>query len=209
MSIFEPANSTRETSLCLFIVDDDAAIRESIQGIVQALDFRTECYSSAEEFLSRNANPRPGCMILDVRMEGISGLELQKQLHERGWPIQIIIVTGHGDIQMSVQAMKQGAVHFLEKPYKPDQLRTLVQTSMETAESEWTEYCQKAQTKQKIDRLSTREREVCDLLVEGRGTKEIALELGISPSTVEKHRLKIFEKLQVDSVPLLIRFVRG
>lgn len=198
-----------DEQLHLFVVDDDSAVSESIQGIVRPLGLPTECFQSAEEFLEKVQTARPGCLILDVRMQGMSGLELQAIIQERGWPMPVIIVTGHADIQMSVQAMQQGAVHFLEKPYKPDELRGIVQTAIQQAEELWATYVERSEVQAKLAKLSAREKEVCDRLVDGRGTKEIAFELGISPSTVEKHRLKVFEKLNVDSVPLLIRFVIG
>lgn len=189
----------------VFVVDDEQDVRDSLQELVETIGLPVECFASAEDFLEAVEPPRPGAVILDIRMPGMSGLELQRRLNSIARFLPVVIVTGHGSVQMSVQAMRQGAFDFLEKPYDTQQLLRVVRAAVDKARTQWQAWQVHEQLTSRIATLSSRERQVCDLLVKGGETRQIASALDISPSTVEKHRLKVFHKIGVNSVPLLIR----
>lgn len=195
---------TSESTLTVFIVDDEQDVRDSLAELVDTMGLPAECFSSAEHFLGAVEVPRPGVVVLDIRMPGMSGLELQRRLNKVAQFLVVVMVTGHGSVPLGVQAMRQGAFDFLEKPYNPAQLRKAVQEAVGHAEDRWNRWHSHLAVVKKIDLLSAREKQVCDLLVAGLQTRTIAAQLGISPSTVEKHRLKVFEKIQVESVPNLM-----
>ena len=164
-----------------------------------------ECYASAEHFLGGITAPRPGVVVLDIRMPGMSGMELQQRLATDARFLPVIMVTGHGDVETSVEAMRRGAFDFLQKPYDAQRLKNLINTTLGKADELWNCWKIHQLVKSRYDSLSVREREVCNMLIQGIETRSIATTLGISPSTVEKHRLRIFEKMTINSVPLLIR----
>ncbi len=199
----------RERELTVFIVDDDEFVRDSLADLVQSMGRRAECFGSAEHFLISVETPRPGVMVLDVRMPGMSGLELQRRLREVASFLPIIIVTGHGSVPVSVEAMRAGALDVFEKPYDPVLIQDSIRVGLAEGEKLWDKFETATEVKRRLLTLSARETEVCDLLVQGLHTKEVALQLSISPSTVEKHRLKVFDKLDVHSVARLIRLVAG
>ncbi|MFC1782137.1 response regulator transcription factor [Planctomycetota bacterium] len=190
-----------------FVVDDDESVRTGIEILLKSVGIKVETYASGVAFLESYDPFQPGCLIVDVRMPEISGLELQKKLNMLDYTIPVIIVTGYGNVPMSVQAMVEGAVVFLEKPLEEQALLESVQKafSMDAqARKEWTE---QAAIKERLGRLSQREREVLNLVVTGRGNKTIAYELGISEKTIDFHRANIKKKLDIDSVAELVRIV--
>ena len=193
-----------DLKLTIFIVDDDLAVTDSMKADLQQIGTPIEIYSGAERFLESWGGPRPGCVLLDVRMEGISGLELQKVLVKHHSYLPVIITSGHASIQMSVDAMKRGATDFLEKPYSPDVLREVVRDAIEQAAKKWIGWQERTQFESKRANLSPREREVYCLLLRGLENKQIAQLLGISPSTVEKHRLAVVKKMQADNLIQLL-----
>lgn len=185
----------------VFLVDDDAAVRDALRTLLMTEGFAVETYDSAEDFLARyRAADQPGCLVLDVRMPGLSGLELQKLLVERAINLPIIFLTGHGDIPMSVRALKAGAVDFLEKPADPSLLLARVREAIALDQRRRAAEANTAALRSRCARLTPREREVLVQVAAGKTSKEIARLLGISPRTVEVHRARIMEKLEAHSV---------
>ncbi|WP_092486224.1 response regulator transcription factor [Candidatus Ichthyocystis hellenicum] len=197
----------------VFVVDDDEAVRDSFSWTLEGAGYAVACYSSADSFLESYDSLKPGCLLLDVRMPGMSGLELQEVLLSRSrpedFPLPIIFVTGHGDVQMAVKTMKRGAVDFIEKPFKDTDLFGLIDRSIERAMASWEEMGFKAKSVRLLDQLTPREREVLDCVVAGRLNKQIADQLGISIKTVEAHRSHVMSKLGARSVAEAVRIVLG
>ncbi|KPK38954.1 MAG: hypothetical protein AMJ69_06970 [Gammaproteobacteria bacterium SG8_47] len=189
----------------IFIVDDDAAIRDSLQLLLKSAGLNVVCYESAELFLEAYDTELRGCLVLDVRMPGMSGLELQRALNERNSQLPVIIMTGHGDVPMAVDAMKAGATDFIEKPFSDEDLLTRLQSSIERQQRQLAEHANDIELLQRLSLLTPREREVMDLLAEGKLNKVVAAELDISPRTVEVHRARIMEKLRVKSLADIVR----
>ncbi len=189
---------TRETTV--FVVDDDRTFRESLRWLLESMNLKVQAYASAEEFLGAHDPERPGCLLLDIRMPHLSGLQLQEMLAARGASLPVIFVTGHGNVPMAVRAMKRGAVDFLEKPFNDETLLERVQEALaidirrrrEAAEREW--------IAERVARLTHREQQVLGAIVSGRANKQIAAELGISVKTVEIHRGHVMQKMRVSSV---------
>ncbi len=191
----------------VFVVDDDPAVRRSLRWLIESIGLRVRTYSSGSEFLDEYDPQLPGCLVLDVRMPGMSGLDLQERLHERGRCIPIIVMTAFGDVPMAVRAMKFGAVHFFEKPVKDQELLDHIQTAL-AEDLKWRERDQQDQSiRDRYQRLTKRESEVLGYVVDGDSSKEIGGKLGVSFKTVEAHRAKIMKKMAADSVPHLIRMV--
>lgn len=189
----------------VYIVDDDEAIRSALRLLMKSANLRVAVCASAEEFLKTYKSELPGCLVLDIRMPGMSGLELQKLLLERHIRVPVVIMSGHGDVTMVVQAMKSGAADFIEKPFKNDVLLELVKQcvarDVETRKAER----QHVEAAARIASLTPREREVMELLIQGKRNKIIASVLGISNRTVEAHRAKIMEKMQAHSLSEIVR----
>ena len=186
----------------VYVVDDDEAMRDSLRWLLESTGYRVSAYSSAEKFLSAYKPDVAACVVLDVRMPRLSGLELQQELNRRGENLPIIFITGHGDVPMAVNAVKSGAFHFLEKPFKDEQLLALIeQAATLLTRPAPTGRCAAA----KLATLTQREREVADLVVGGLKNKQIAEQLGISVKTVEAHRARAMEKMDVSSVAELVR----
>ena len=184
----------------VFIIDDDAAVRDSIQELVESVGLRAQSYASGQAFLDDFQPQRAGCLVLDVRMAGMSGLQLQQKLGELGAGIPIIIITGHGDVPMAVRALQAGAADFIQKPYR-DQL---LLDSINKALAADVASRRSAAGMDKLAMLSKREREVFDKLLEGGSSKHIARDLGVSPRTVEAHRRSLLHKLEFGSVKELM-----
>ena len=184
----------------VFVVDDDQTVRGSLQWLLESLKLNVRTYASAREFLSVYDPMWPGCLILDVRMPDISGLQLQDILVQRKVRIPVILITGHGDISMAVRAMKGGAVDFIEKPFNDQVLVERVQQCLAIDSRQRREDVEQMKIIERIERLTPREAEVLDGVVSGKHNKVIAAELCISPKTVEVHRARIMEKMAVSSV---------
>lgn len=191
----------------VYIVDDDKDLRTSLAWLLESVSIQAQCFASAEEFLAHYDASSPACLVLDVRMPETSGFQLQAMLNERGAALPIIFVSAHGDIPMSVQAMKNGALDFVEKPYNPQQMLERIQAALKAAVQVHAGAEQKRQLQQRLDLLTGREREVLGMVIDGKASKVIARELNISVKTVDVHRTKIKEKMGVSSIALLVREV--
>jgi FixJ family two-component response regulator len=189
----------------VFVIDDDAGIRASIQGLLRSAGLRSECFERAEQFLQIKPPDTPSCLILDVSLPGINGLDFQQQLRSAGLQIPIIFVTGHGDIPMSVKAMKSGAVEFLTKPLKRHALLDAIQQALANDSVRRQEQGDIALLKKRYDMLTRRQHQVMGLVVSGLLNKQIASELGTSLITVKLHRAQVMQKMQAESVAELVR----
>ncbi len=199
------AAKSQEIEATVFIVDDDASMREAISRLIRSVDLKAVSFSSAKEFLLNHRHDGPACIVLDVRLKGQSGLELQRDLAVADNPIPIIFITGHGDIPMSVRAMKAGAVEFLPKPFRDQDLLDAIQQAIATDTKAQRLRSEVVDLRQRYETLTTREREVMTLVVEGLLNKQIAGKLGTSEITVKVQRGQVMKKLQIDSVPELVR----
>ena len=193
----------------VYVVDDDEAVRDSLQWLLEGKDYRVKCFDSAESFLSRFDPREVACLIADIRMDGMSGLELQDKLLERRSPLPVTFITGHGDVPMAVTTMKKGAEDFIEKPFKEDELVALVEKMLERARVDFSKHQEAASRDALLSRLTTREAQVLERIVAGRLNKQIADDLGISIKTVEAHRANIMEKLNANTVADLLKIALG
>ncbi|MFO7593165.1 MAG: response regulator FixJ [Pseudomonadota bacterium] len=191
----------------VFIIDDDEAVRDSLSWLMKSAGLLAKTFDSADSFLSGYREDRPGCLILDIRMPGMSGLELQSRLKEREFRLPIIIISGHADVPMAVRALKAGAFDFIEKPFNDELLLSLVQRAIEQDRNRREEVAVLDEWRARLDTLTPREREVLDLVVAGASNKQISGELGVSTKTVEAHRARVMEKLQAESLSHLVRMV--
>lgn len=189
----------------IFVVDDDQAVRLSTEMLIRSMGLRVEAFESASEFLEDFDPQQPGCVILDIRMPGMSGLELQEHLNQIGAAIPVIFVTGHGDVPMAVRAMKLGAVDFIQKPFRDQELIDRVHSALDRDAQDRKEHKVRQKIQERVDLLTSREREVMHLVVEGQANKEIAFDLGLSPRTVEIHRSRVMSKMEASSLPDLVR----
>ena len=189
----------------VFIVDDDEAVRESLQALVETEGYAVRSFDSARGFLDGFASPDIGCLVVDVRMPDMGGLELQAELVARGTGLPVIVVTGHGDVPLAVQAMKAGAVDFIEKPYNDQQLLDTIARALDMARNRQSQSSFAQEARERVASLTPREAQVLEHLVAGRANKVIAYELGISPRTIEIHRAHVMEKMQARSLSDLVR----
>lgn len=189
----------------VFIVDDDEAVRNSLRLLVKSVGLPASTAKSAQEFLETCDPTHPGCLVLDVRMPGMSGIELQQQLNLRGAVIPVIFITGHGDIPMAVEAMQQGAFDFLQKPFRDQDLVDRIQRALEKDRVNREELAQRSLIAERLANLTPREREVLDLIVSGKPNKIMAADLGLSQRTVEIHRARVMEKMGASSLAQLVR----
>ena len=196
-----------DTEPTVFIVDDDQGVREAVTLLMDSIGLAAEGYAGAQEYLDAFDPRRPGCLVLDVRMRGMSGLELQQRLAAEPLHPPIVIITGHGDVPMAVRAVQAGAVDFIEKPFKDQVLLDAVHRALQRDAQARGQAMRLAEIQERMGRLTPREREILDLIVAGRRNKVIALDLGISQSTVEAHRAKVMEKLEARSLSDLMRIV--
>ncbi|AEE66404.1 two-component response regulator [Bordetella pertussis] len=197
--------NTPHLSSTVFIVDDDEAVRDSLRWLLEANGYRVRAYASGENFLDEYDASQIGVLIADVRMPGMSGLELQEQLIARNAPLPIVFITGHGDVPMAVSTMKKGAVDFLEKPFNESDLREIVARMLEQAVQRISKFQAQKDHEAMLARLTAREQQVLERIVAGRLNKQIADDLGISIKTVEAHRANIMEKLEVTTVADLMK----
>lgn len=196
------------TEPTVFVVDDDAAVRGGLQQLLQTIGLNVQTYASADEFLASYRAGQPGCLVLDIRMPGMGGLDLQEQLAERGIQLPIIFLTGHGDVPAAVRALKAGAMDFLEKPFNSQVLLDLIQQAIRRDADTRTRDAQESEITRRLALLTVREREVLDMMIAGKANKVIAMELDISERTVEFHRGKIMRKMRARSLAELINMVR-
>jgi two-component system response regulator FixJ len=189
----------------VFVVDDDEAVRKSLRLLLKSLGMPAVAHGSAEEFLAAYDDEQPGCVVLDVRMPGMSGPELQDELNRRGALIPVIFITGHGDVPMAVEAMRHGAVDFLQKPFSDKDLVDRIQLALTADRRNRETIGAKDQIRARIAALTPRERQVLDLVTQGKSNKVIAGDLGASPRTVEIHRSHVMEKMGATSLAQLVR----
>ena len=192
----------------VFVVDDDPSVRRSIERVIQPTGFIVETFQSAADFLRRPRPEGPACLVLDVRLPGLSGLDLQRELTNAGIQLPIIFITAHGDIPMTVRAMKGGAVEFLTKPFRTEHLLYAVRAAIERDRNTLKQRTEVAQLRNRYDLLTPREREVFALLVLGLLNKQIAGELATSERTIKFHRAHIMQKMQAESVADLVRMAQ-
>jgi FixJ family two-component response regulator len=193
----------------VYVVDDDEGVRDSLQWLLEGKDYRVRCYDSAETFLSRYDAREVACLIVDIRMGGMTGLELQDKLVERKSPLPVVFITGHGDVPMAVTTMKKGAMDFIQKPFQEEALVSLVERMLEQARAAFAGHQQSASRDALLAKLTTRETQVLERIVAGRLNKQIADDLGISIKTVEAHRANIMEKLNANTVADLLKIALG
>ena len=192
-------------SQVVFVIDDDASMRDAVSRLLNAVGLTVQTFASAREFLGGRLPDVPGCAVLDVRLPGLSGLDLQREMVERGIHIPVIFITGHGDIPMSVQAMKAGAVEFLTKPFRDQDLLDAVRAGIQLDRQGRKERAELAELRDGLRQLTPREREVMSLVVAGLLNKQIALRLGTSEKTIKIHRSHVMQKMRADSLADLVR----
>ncbi len=191
----------------VFIVDDDAAMRKSLRWLIESVGLEVEAYESATEFLEHYQPDAVGCLLLDVRMPGMSGLDLQEHLRTQRISIPVLMVTGHADVPMAVRALKAGAFDFIEKPFNDQVLLERVQRAIEHAQRARSEHAKRAEIDKRIESLTPRERQVMEMVVNGMANKQVAAELGLSEKTIEVHRKHVMDKMEAGNVADLIRMV--
>ncbi len=189
----------------VYIVDDDQAIRHAMELLMRSVGLDYEIFHSGDDFLTDHTNDRAGCLVLDIRMPGLGGLELQEKLNEMGSTLPIIFITGHGDVPMAVEAMQKGAVDFIQKPFRDQELLDRIGEALKADQERRSAREEQAEIQTRIDKLTNRERQVLDLVVTGKPNKVIAYELGVSQRTVEIHRARVMEKMEAKSLADLVR----
>jgi RNA polymerase sigma factor (sigma-70 family) len=189
----------------VFVVDDDEAMRNSLKWLIESTGMPVRTYGSADEFLANYSPGRAGCLLLDVRMPGMSGLELQAHLARQSIRLPVIIITGHGDVGMAVRAMKAGAVDFIEKPFDDEALLNSIRHALAFDERQRALQTQRAEIAARLAELTPREHEVMEMVTEGRSNKEIATALGVTAKTVEAHRARVMDKMRAGSLAELVR----
>jgi FixJ family two-component response regulator len=188
----------------VFVIDDDASMRKSLERLLDAAHYKTELFKSASEFLTRSVHPGPSCVIVDVRMPGLNGMDLQTALIERGREEQLVFITGHGDVPMCAQAMKAGAIDFLTKPFKPRELLESVERALTRSAQQRCRASEKNHARSLLERLTPREYEVMQLVATGMLNKQVGGELGMAEKTVKTHRAHVMQKLGITSVAELM-----
>lgn len=196
-----------EPDQCIYIVDDDEALRDSLVWLLESSGYRVCAYESSESFLDAYQCSMTGCLVLDVRMPGMSGLELFEELRLRHCSLPVIFITGHGDVPMAVSAVKRGAVDFIEKPFGDRDMLGLIEESLEHERGTRLQRQEEAEIVRRLGDLTQREREVLDLIIAGKLNKQVADVLGISIKTVEVHRSRVMEKMEANSLAELVQYV--
>jgi len=194
-----------EPQSIVFVIDDDAEVRKALDSLIRSVGLSARLFASAQEFLEAKRPQVPSCLILDVRLKGISGLDFQSKLADANIPIPIIFITGHGDIPMSVRAMKAGAIEFLPKPFRDQDLLDAIHLAIERDAARRQQEAELATLRERFEWLTPREREVLPLVASGLLNKQIAAEIGTSETTVKVHRSQLMRKMGADSLPELVR----
>ncbi|MET0047092.1 MAG: response regulator transcription factor [Sedimenticola sp.] len=195
------------SEMTVFIVDDDQEVRDALQLLMESVGLNVETFGSAQEYLDQFDPGRPGCLVLDIRMPGMSGLDLQARLAAENIHPPIVIITGHGDVPMAVRAVQAGAMDFVQKPFNDQQLLDSVHRAIEQDAVQRGEVSKLLEIRDRLDKLTPREREVMELVIAGKRNKVIAADLNISQSTVEAHRAKVMEKMEADTLSSLMRMM--
>lgn len=191
----------------VYVVDDDEAIRDSLRLLLESVDLRCRAYASATEFLEDHNPNQHSCLVADIRMPGMSGLDLQDELNQRASTIPILFITGHGDVPMAVDAMKTGALDFIQKPFRDQDLLDRIHHALEQDQAHREDNRALADIRERIGRLTARERVVMERVVKGQANKVIALDLGVSQRTVEIHRARVMQKMRARSLAELVRMI--
>ncbi len=194
-----------EPQQLVYVIDDDAAVRDSMGMLLESADLAFRCFASADDFLAEHDSSQRGCLVLDIRMPGMNGIELQQKLKNIDSSLPIVFITGHGDVAMAVEAMRQGALDFLRKPVDEEAFLERIAYALDQESGDWHQKLDREQARQRIASLTEREQEVFHLVAEGVANKAIASELGISERTVEVHRSQVMKKLEARTLAQLVR----
>lgn len=197
----------KEKPATVFVIDDDEAVRTSLRLLLKSVGLPVETFASAQEFLDQYDEDRAGCLVLDIRMPGISGLELQQHLNDRNSIMPIVFITGHGDVPMAVEAMQAGAVDFIQKPFRDQDLIDRINRALDKDREMRSELRERDEIRRRMSQLTPREHEVLDLVTQGKANKVIAGDLNVSQRTVEIHRARVMEKMGAGSLAHLVRMV--
>lgn len=196
-----------DTGPFVYVVEDDEAVRDSLAMLLRAENYTVKTYESAEAFLKENVRELRGAMVLDIRMPGLTGMELHKKLLAMNCALPVIFVTGHGDVAMAVEAMKLGAVDFVQKPYRDEELLSKIEEALKMDAEQQAALAHKEELKRRIESLTPREAEIMEMMVEGNANKVIAIDLDISQRTVEIHRSRVMQKMGTHSLAQLVQMV--
>jgi FixJ family two-component response regulator len=191
----------------VYVVDDDISVREALASLIGSVSLNVECFASPQDFLRRRSRDGPSCLVLDVRMPGVSGLELQRELARTAQPIPIIFISGHGDIPMAVEAMKAGAIEFLAKPFRDEDLLDAIRQALERDQAARARRAELARIHGRYAQLTARQRQIATKIVEGRLNKQIAAELHLSENTIKVHRRRIMERMGAGNVATLVHLM--
>ena len=195
----------KETEATVFVIDDDHSIRQALKSLIASVDLPVETFASGQEFLQSRSFGRPGCLVLDIRLPGLSGLDLQREMAAANIHTPIVFITGHADIPMTVRAMKSGAIEFLTKPFRDQELLDAIQQALERDRATRKEQTEIEDLRIRLDSLTPREREVLGVVVTGLLNKQIAAQLGASEITIKQHRHQVMQKMRADSLADLVR----